>query len=109
MIQEEYKIWVPVAKVCGYVVQFRPYPGVKKGKQVASSTKCGLGENVVLWLMACLTAMFSFEIFICNCFTSFRLYTYELIGFEQQVCSTIVYRHTWLGNTITMFVISQIC
>ena len=39
-IQEEYKIWVVVAKAYGYVFQFRPNNIVqKKGKQVASSTK----------------------------------------------------------------------
>ena len=47
-IQEEYKIWVLVAEVYGYVVQFRLYQGAKKGKQFASSTKWRLGENVVL-------------------------------------------------------------
>ena len=52
-IQEEYKIWVLVAETYGYVVQFRPYQGAKKGKQVASSTKSGLGENAALWLMEC--------------------------------------------------------
>ena len=34
----ECKIWV-LAKTYGYVVQFEPYQGVKKGKKVASSTK----------------------------------------------------------------------
>ena len=29
--------------------------GVKKEKQVASSTKSGLGDKIVLWLMECLT------------------------------------------------------
>ena len=38
-IQEEYKIWVLVAGTYGNVVQFIPYQGAKKGKQVASSTK----------------------------------------------------------------------
>ena len=36
-IQEEHKIWVFVAEVYDEVVQFRPYQGAKKGKQVASS------------------------------------------------------------------------
>ena len=39
LIQEEYKIWVLIAEAYGYVVQFRSYPGTKKGKQVASSAK----------------------------------------------------------------------
>ena len=76
MTQEKCKIWVLVVKVYGYVVHFRPYQGVKKGKQVASSTKWSLGENVALCLMACLTATFSFEIFMDNYFTSFRLLTH---------------------------------
>ena len=49
-IQEEYKIWVLTVEAYGYVVQFRPYQGAKKGKQVASSGKWELGENVVLRL-----------------------------------------------------------
>ena len=49
-IRVGYNIWV-LAEAYGYVAQFEPYQGVQKGKQVASSTKCGLGENVVLWLM----------------------------------------------------------
>ena len=63
-IQEEYKIWVPVAEVHGYVVQFRQYRETKKGKQIASSTKWGLGENVVLRLMEYLTAAVSFYIYM---------------------------------------------
>ena len=37
--QEEYKIWVLLAEVYGYVVQFRPWKRAKKGKQFVSSTK----------------------------------------------------------------------
>ena len=76
VIQEEYKIWELVGKTYGYVVQFRPYKGAKKGKQVASSTKWGLGESVVLRLMECLTPTFSFNIFMDNYFTSFLLLTH---------------------------------
>ena len=47
-IQEEHKI-------NSYLVHNRPYQGSKKGKQVASSTKWGSGDNVVPWLMECLT------------------------------------------------------
>ena len=70
-IQEEYKTWGLVVEAYGYVVQFRPYQGAKKGKQVVSSTKWGLRENVVLRLMECLTPTFSFVIFMDNYFTSF--------------------------------------
>ena len=73
-IQEEYKICVLAAEASGYVVQFRPYQGAKKEKQVASSTKWGFRENLVLRLMECLTPTFSFDIFIDNYFTSFRLF-----------------------------------
>ena len=62
-IQEEYKIWVLAAEASSYVVQFRPYQGAKKGKQVASSTNWGLEENLVLRLMECLTPVFKFDIF----------------------------------------------
>ena len=51
-IQGEYKIWVLIAEAYGYVVQFRPYHGAKKGKQVASSSKWELGKNVVLRLQS---------------------------------------------------------
>ena len=50
-IQEEYKIWVLVAEAYGYVVQFKSYQSAKKQKQVASSTKWGLGKYVALRLM----------------------------------------------------------
>ena len=76
MIQEEYKINVLVAEAYGYVVQFRPYQGAKKGKQVASSTKWGLRENVLLQLMECLTPTVSFDIFMNNYLTFFRLPTH---------------------------------
>ena len=48
----------------------------KKGKQVASSTKWGLGENVAQRLMECLTPTVSFDMFMDNCFTSFHLLTH---------------------------------
>ena len=75
-IQEEYKIWVLVASAYDYVVQFRPYKGAKKGKQVSSSTKWGLGGNFLLRLMGCLASTFSFDIFRDNYFTYFRLLTH---------------------------------
>ena len=80
-IQEEHKIWVLVAETYGYVVQFRQYQGAKKRKQVASSTRWRLGENVVLLLMECLTSTVSFDIFMGNYFTSIRLLTY--IGIDN--------------------------
>ena len=50
-----YKIWVVVAEAYGYVIRCIPYQGAKLGKQVASSTKWGLGDNVVLCLIEYLT------------------------------------------------------
>ena len=89
-IQEEYKTWALVTEAYGYVVQFWRYKGAKKVKQVALSTKWGLGENVVLRLMERLILSFSFDIFIENYFTSFRLFTHlESTTLEQQVCSAI--------------------
>ena len=38
-LQEEYKICLLAAERYGYEVQFRPYQGAKKRKQLASSTK----------------------------------------------------------------------
>ena len=73
-IQEKYKIWVLVAEGYGYVVQSNLYHSTKKGKQVASSTKLGLGEHSVLTLMKRLT--FSFDIFMGNYFTSICLFTH---------------------------------
>ena len=67
---------VLVAEACDHVVPFRPYRGAKKGKQVASSTKWGLGENVAQRLMECLTPTVSFDMFMDNCFTSFHLLTH---------------------------------
>ena len=79
-------------KYNSYLVLYRPYQGTKKGKHIASSTKWGLGDDVVLWLMECLTPAVSFDIFMDNYFTSFCLFvclpTLELTIFEQEVCST---------------------
>ena len=72
-----------------YFAHYRPYQWAKKGKQVAFFTKWGLGDNVILWLLECLTLTVSFDLFVDNYFTSFCLYvclpTYELTTLEQ-VC-----------------------
>ena len=49
---------------------------MSKYSKVFSSTKWRLGENVALWLMECLTSSVSFDIFMDNYFTSFRLLTH---------------------------------
>ena len=75
-----------------YLVHYRPYQCKNKGKQVASSTKCWLGDNVVLRLVECLTRTVNFDLFTYNFFTSFGLFvclpTLELTTFEQEVGST---------------------
>ena len=50
LIRVRYNIWVLVG-VYGYVVQFESQQGVKKWKQVVSSTKWRLGKIVVLQRM----------------------------------------------------------
>ena len=74
--QEKFKIWILVAEAYGYVVQFRTYQGAKKGKQFASSTKCGLEENVVLRLMECLAPAFGCDIFMDNNYRAIYLLTH---------------------------------
>ena len=87
-IQVRHNIWV-LAQAYGQVVQFEPDQGVKKGKQVASTTKWGLVENVFLWLMERLPPYVSYHIFMNNYFTFFRLLTHLGVTiFEQQVWST---------------------
>ena len=73
-----YNIWI-LTEAYGYVVQFEPYQGVQKGKQVASSTNWGLGEKVVLWLINICK-------YISHLFVS--LPTFKLTTFEQHLCST---------------------
>ena len=46
-----------------------------KYSKVSSFTKWRLGENLALRLMDCLTSSVSFDIFLDNYFTSFRLLT----------------------------------
>ena len=81
-IQVGYNIWV-LAEACCYVVQFEPYQGVKKGKQVASSTKWRLGKNDVLRLMECLPPTASYHILMNNYFTSFCLLTHLRVNNTQ--------------------------
>ena len=65
-----------MAEAYDYLVHYRPYQGVTKGKPVASSGKWGLGENIALRLMECLTLTVIFNIFMDNYFTSVRLFTH---------------------------------
>ena len=59
-----------------YLVHYRPYQCANKGKQVASSTKWALGDNVVLRLIECLTPTVSFDsVWLFYIFLSFCLFT----------------------------------
>ena len=53
-------------KSSSYLVHYRPYQVLKKGKQVASSTKLGLGDNVALPLMEWLTPTLANLTEICS-------------------------------------------
>ena len=53
-------------KSSSYLVHYRPYQVLKKGKQVASATKLGLGDNVVLRLMEWLTPTLANLTEICS-------------------------------------------
>jgi len=71
-----YKMWV-LASSDGYVIQFEPYQGAKKSGSTRSSTSSwGLGEQVVLDLLAELPRGISYHVFTDNFFTSFRLLGY---------------------------------
>ena len=70
-----YNIWI-LAEAYGYVVQCEPNEGLKKGKQVPSTTYCRLGENVVLRRIACSSPTLSYHLFMDNYFTSFRQLTH---------------------------------
>ena len=75
LIRVGYKTMV-FADTYGYVSQFKPNQGVKKGRQVASSTKYGLGENIVLRMMKCLPPTASYHKLMDSYFTFFRLLTH---------------------------------
>ena len=57
-----------------YLIHYKPCQGVQKEKQVASSTKWRLGDNVVLRQMECLTPTVSFDLLMDNDFTFLRLF-----------------------------------
>ena len=76
------------------LVHYRPYEGAKKGKDVAN----------IRQLMKSLTSTFSFDLFMDNYFTSFRLFicllTLELTTLEQEVCSTKIGYSINRGQTV---------
>ena len=71
----------------------------------SKDSKWRLGEKVVLWLMECLTPTASFDIFMDNYFTSFRLLTHlgvNNIRATQMHChwgQTDAKKGTWLLST----------
>ena len=87
------KIWV-LAEAYGYVVQFEPYQSVKKGKQVASSTKWGLGENVVQRLMKCLPSTV-----MNNYVTCFRMLTHLGVNNICAQQKQVTQMHYFWGQT----------
>ena len=94
-IRMGYKVWV-LASSDGYVIQFEPYQGAKKsGGTRSSATSWGLGESVVLDLLAELPLQTSYHIFMDNYFTSLRL-LYHLR--EHNIQATGVIRSNKLGK-----------
>ena len=72
------------------LVHNRPYQGVKSGKQVASCTKWGLGDNVVLQLVEYLTPTVNCHLTVgvnnmraSGVFNKNRLRKYTIIGDKQ--------------------------
>ena len=87
-----------------YLAHSGPYQFANKGKQVASSIRWGLGDNVALRFMECLTLTVGFNLITDNYFKSSRLFaslpTLELTTFKQEVCSTkLGYENTLLWGT----------
>ena len=81
-----YKIWVLVEKY-EYVIQFDPYQEAKPEKQIASKTRWGLGEMVVLCLMEGLTPNVNYHILMDKYFGSFWLLVH-LGEHDARQCST---------------------
>ena len=70
-----------------------------KHSKVSSPTKWGLGENVALWLMECLTPSDSFDIFIDKYFTSFRLLAH--LGINSIRATRVLNKNRLRKNIIT--------
>ena len=88
----EYKIWL-VAEAHGNMVPFKPYQGVKKGKQFASCTRWRLGQNVVLRLMEFLSPTISYHIIMDNYFTFFRRFTH--LGINNIRTTGVLNKSRW--------------
>jgi len=90
-----YKMWV-LAASDGYIVQFEPYVGAKQvGSKRSSVEKWGLGEGVVLDLLAELPRNVSYHVYTDNIFTSFQLLHHHS---ESNIHATGVIRSNRLGN-----------
>ena len=93
LVQEEYKTWVLVAEA------YRLYQDEKQGKQTASSTKSGRGEEIVLQLIECLIPNFSFDIVTDNYFTYFRPLTH--LGVNSILAMGVLNKNRLCKCTIT--------
>ena len=69
-----------------------------KHSKVSSSTKWRLRENVVLRLMECFTPSLSFDIFMDNYFTSFRLL--PLLGVNNILATRVLSKNRLRKCTI---------
>ena len=87
-----------------YLVHYRPYQGANKGKQVASSTKWGLRDNVVLRLMECLTPTVISDLFTDNYFIRWLLCANFFFAFWTNSGKFLNYQFYSLKNEKTYHV-----
>ena len=79
------------------MLQFDPYQEAQSGKQIASKTRWGLGEMVVLCLMESLLSKVNYDVFMDNYFTSFRLLMH--LG-AHDIRATVILNKKNLNNCI---------
>ena len=79
------------------MLQFDPYQGAQTGKQIASKTRWGLDEMVLLCLMGSLLSKVNYDVFMDNYFTSFRLLMH--LG-AHDIRATVVLNKKNLSNCI---------
>ena len=69
-------------------MHYKPCQGVKKEKQVASSTNWGLKDNVVPQLMQCLTPTVSFDLFMNN-YSGLSLFLFLSLSLSLSLSRTL--------------------
>ena len=79
------------------MLQFDPYQGAQSVKQIASKTRWGRGEMVVLCLMESLLSKVHYDVFMDNYFTSFRLLMH--LG-AYDIRATVILNKKNLNNCI---------